>query len=77
MSVRPAVAGWIIHEASMPDSIETLIRAKKVVLGVRFDTVTIELVCGGDYEAQVLFDDLAERMQAGQEISIDPTGEAA
>ena len=59
-------------EGGMSQKVETLLCAKKIILGVLFDTVKIELVCHNDYEAQVLYDDLVERLQAGQEISIDP-----
>lgn len=44
--------------------------AKKVAIGVLFDTVTIELICGDDYAAQVLYCDIVERMQSGQGITL-------
>jgi hypothetical protein len=37
---------------------------------VFLDTVKLELRCGDEYEAQVLFDDLAERLQAGQPLTL-------
>jgi hypothetical protein len=43
---------------------------RKLALSVLFDTVTIEVICGDDYEAQVLYDDLVERMQAGEGITL-------
>jgi hypothetical protein len=43
---------------------------KKLALSVLFDTVAIEIICGDDYEAQVLYDDLVERMQKGEGITV-------
>jgi hypothetical protein len=43
---------------------------KKVVVSVLFDTVSIEVICGDDYLAQVLYDDLVERLQSGQGITL-------
>lgn len=56
----------------MPDEIETLMHSPKVVVSVLFDIVKIELSCGSDYAAQVLYDDLVQRLEAGEEISITP-----
>jgi len=44
--------------------------SRKIVIGVLFDTVTIEVICGDEYEAQVLYDDLVERMKSGEGISL-------
>ena len=52
--------------------IETLLNAPNLSISVLFDTVKIEIQCGSDYAAQVLFDDLAQRLEAGEEISITP-----
>lgn len=41
------------------------LRGKRINVGVLFDTVQIAIHCGDDYEAQVLFDDIAETMKAG------------
>ena len=43
---------------------------KKVAVGVQFDTVVIEIICGDYYLAQVLYDDITERLQKGEGISI-------
>lgn len=52
---------------------ETIVHAPNISLSVLFGRVQIEIDCKSDYEAQVLFDDLTERLEAGQEISIKPT----
>lgn len=44
--------------------------ARKVAISVLFNVVRIELICGDDYAAQVLYDDLTERLQAGDGISL-------
>jgi hypothetical protein len=51
--------------------VETLTRAQKIRVSVMVDTVTISLVCRGDYEAQVLFEDIVQRLKAGEELCID------
>lgn len=43
---------------------------RKVAVSVLFDIVKIEVICGDFYEAQVLYDDLIERLQAGEGISL-------
>lgn len=57
----------------MTDITENILHSPSVALTVLFDTVKIEITCASVYEAQVLFDDLAGRLEAGQEISIKPT----
>lgn len=47
---------------------------KKMAVSVLFDTVTVEIICGDDYLAQVLYDDIVERMQSGQGISLGLVG---
>jgi len=54
--------------------IETLLHAPNISLTVMLGVVKIEISCGSDYEAHVLFDDLVERLEAGQEITISPCG---
>lgn len=49
----------------MPDKV-----GRKVAVSVRFDTVSIEVICGGDYEAQVLYDDLIDRLRNGEGFTI-------
>ena len=48
----------------------SMILNKKLAVSVLFDVVKIEVICGDDYEAQVLYDDLIERLQAGEGISL-------
>jgi hypothetical protein len=50
------------------------IPTNKIQLSVLFNTVRIELVCAGDYDAQVLFDDLIERLKSGERLSINLFG---
>jgi hypothetical protein len=58
------------------DIVETLLHAPNISVSVLMGRVSIEIDCASDYEAQVLFDDLSERLSAGQEISITPTPKA-
>lgn len=44
--------------------------AKKVAVSILFDTVSIELICGDGLRANVLYDDLIERLQSGQELTL-------
>ena len=43
---------------------------KKLAISVLFDTVKLEIICGDDYEALVLYEDLLERLRSGQNVSI-------
>ena len=43
---------------------------QKIAVSVVFDTVKIEIICGDDYAAQVLYDDLVDRLQNGQGIKL-------
>jgi hypothetical protein len=45
---------------------------KPMRLTVAVDTIRLEIVCDGTYEAQVLYDDLLERFQAGFAIALHP-----
>ena len=49
---------------------EKLVVSRKVAVSVLFDSVTIELDCGDAYEAQVLYDDLIQRLQSGEGITL-------
>ena len=49
-----------------------IMRSDKIALSVFVDTVKIEITCKSEYEAQVLFDDLVDRMKSGQSITIEP-----
>lgn len=46
---------------------------RKVAVSAMFDTVTIEIICGDDYEAAVLYDDVVERLTAGEGITLTVT----
>ena len=43
---------------------------KKVAISIKFDVVSIEIICGDEYFAEVLYDDLIERMRSGEGISL-------
>ncbi|HVR57586.1 MAG TPA: hypothetical protein VMT72_12250 [Pseudolabrys sp.] len=43
---------------------------KRINISVLFDQVRIEINCGDDYEAQVLYDDLTETVQAGGSFAL-------
>ena len=43
---------------------------KKVAVSVLFDSVNIEIICGDDYLAQVLYDDLIDRLRSGKGITL-------
>lgn len=49
---------------------EALVRTQRVRVSVQFDTVSIQFPCKDEYEAQVLYDDIIERIQDGQELTI-------
>jgi hypothetical protein len=38
---------------------------RKTAISIKFDVVSIEVICGDEYAAQVLYDDLTERCQKG------------
>jgi hypothetical protein len=43
---------------------------RQLAISIMFDVVKLEIICGDDYEASVLYDDLLERLRAGEDISI-------
>jgi hypothetical protein len=43
---------------------------KKMQLSVLFDTVTIDIIFNSEYEAQVFYDDIAERALSGDGFSL-------
>lgn len=53
---------------------ETLFKDKKIEVDVMFDTVSIRIHCGDDYEAQVLFDDITQRLQSGEGLVVHAEG---
>ena len=52
------------------DTEENLARFKKAHLHKFANTVTITLYCNSEYAAQVLMEDLSERLKDGEEIII-------
>lgn len=44
--------------------------SKKIAVSIMFDTVSVELICGDEYLANVLYDDLIERLKSGQGITL-------
>lgn len=60
---------------SMPEKLEnvqSVLSSVKVELRVLFDVVTINLHCASNYEAQVLFEDILDRVKDGQPLIIAP-----
>ncbi len=49
------------------------LRNKRMSVSVLFDVVKIEVHCGDDYEAQVLFDDITDRLNSGERLYLDVT----
>lgn len=49
---------------------ETIGTPNKIALRVQFDTVHVELICGDEYAAQVLYDDMLDRLKAGEGLTI-------
>lgn len=47
-----------------------LLTKGKVAVSVLFDTVKIELICGDAYEAQSLYDEVIERLRAGEGLTL-------
>jgi len=43
---------------------------KKMGVSIMYDTVSIDIICGDEYFANVLYEDLIERLQSGEEITI-------
>jgi hypothetical protein len=43
---------------------------KKIAVSVMFDTVSIEIMCGDGYDAQVLYEDITDRLRDGETISL-------
>lgn len=49
---------------------EIIATPTKVAVSILWDTVKLELICGDDYAATVLFDDLIDRLKAGEGITL-------
>lgn len=47
---------------------------RKTAISIRGDTVMIEIICGDFYEAEVLYDDLIERLGSGQGFNLGVNG---
>jgi hypothetical protein len=43
---------------------------RKLAVSISFDVVRIDVICGDNYEAQVLYDDIIERMKSGEGITL-------
>lgn len=53
-------------------NVVTLATPPKIAVSVIFDVVSISFHCGDAYEAQVLYDDIAARLNAGEKMIIEP-----
>lgn len=42
----------------------------KIAVSVKFDTVYVELICGDNYAAQVLYEEIIERLQRGEGLTL-------
>jgi len=46
--------------------------SKKIAINVRrnLDTVTIDIVCENDYQAELFYEDVVEKMQKGDDLTL-------
>lgn len=44
--------------------------SQKLAVSILMDTVTIEIICGDAYAAEVLYDDLVDRLRSGEGITL-------
>lgn len=62
----------------MGERAETVAKPYKIAVSVMLDVVRVDFICGDEYAAQVLHDDLIDRLRCGQGITISlqqsPTG---
>lgn len=49
---------------------EVLIKPTRLEVSVLFDEVTIKIGCGDGYAAQVLYDDIVDRLRRGDIVKI-------
>lgn len=49
---------------------ETIATPKKVAVSVFADVVKVEMICGDLYAAQVLYEDLIDRLRSGEGLTI-------
>lgn len=54
----------------MGDKREILAAPPKIAISVLFDTVTVELICGDEYAAQVTYDDIVDRLHRGEGLTL-------
>ncbi len=47
--------------------------AQKLAVSIRFDTVVVEFLCGDQYAAEVLYEDLIDRLSKGEGITLSVT----
>jgi len=52
----------------MPRDPQTV--GRNISVSVALDVVTLQIKCGDGYEAQVLYDDLRERLESGQGLAL-------
>jgi hypothetical protein len=44
--------------------------SRKIAVSIKFDVVSVEIICGDLYEAEVLYDDIIERLKSGEGVSL-------
>ena len=49
---------------------EVIARPYKLAVNIMLDTVSIELICGDEYAAEVLYDDIIDRLKAGEGLTL-------
>lgn len=49
---------------------DLLLTKGKLEVDVLFDTVSIKISCGDDYAAQVVFDDIVDRLRRGEGLTL-------
>lgn len=49
---------------------------KQIAISVGLGTVTIEVICNDDYMANVLYEDIVERLKAGEGVILSVEQEA-
>lgn len=62
--------GWLRSLTELEKERIVDLTGKHINVNVLFDVVSIEVHCGDDYEAQVLFDDVAETLKAKGSVTI-------
>lgn len=49
---------------------EIIAKPYKLAVSIVLDTVSIELICGDEYAANVLYDDIIDRLKAGEGLTL-------